>query len=271
VSLRGAPFLYVFYETASLPRQRELCEHILGLRVIENQFHPPHEYHGLVKYDGGQIILSLNLAREARFGKDASDGLVTVLSVDSEEAVLDKLRLYGYTPSRETGSLFTDAYGHHYVFNSASDSSTGAGHEVVPAVQELRLTVSDLTSSLIFYGDTLGLELLDQTDSTARFATGTIDLVIQQSQVAPDGRPIRYSTYLLVFYTDGIEARRDALIERGLVFKSHHVGYSDIGGSTRFLDPSGHTYCLYEPSDESLTWGSGYKVKELIANQAVAG
>jgi hypothetical protein len=81
MSLCGAPLLYVFYETASLERQRSFCEDILGLPVIENQFHPPHEFHGLVKYDGGQIILSLNLSKEAKFHRCASDGLTTVLSV----------------------------------------------------------------------------------------------------------------------------------------------------------------------------------------------
>ena len=269
MSLRDAPLLYVFYETASLERERELCEDILGLEVIENQFHPPHEYHGLVKYDGGGTILSLNLAREARFGKDASDGLITVLSVEDEEAICDRLSRYGYRPPREAGGLFTDDYGHHYMFNSATGPTVPHATKL-PAVQEFRLIVSDLPASVAFYGEILGLELLAQTEDSARFATGTTDIVLQQGQVAPDGRPTRYTTILIVFYTYKIVERWETLMERGLVFKSHHVGFSDIGGSVRFFDPSGHTYCLYEPSDESLTWGSGPKVRELIAEQALA-
>jgi hypothetical protein len=58
---------------------------------------------------------------------------------------------------------------------------------------------------------------------------------------------------------------RQALVQRGLHFKGTRVGYSDIGGTTRFVDPSGHVFCLYEPSQESLTWGSGSKVKEITA------
>jgi catechol 2,3-dioxygenase-like lactoylglutathione lyase family enzyme len=269
VSLRDAPLLYIFYETASLERQRELCEDILGLEVIEAQFHPPHEYHGLVKYDAGGTILSLNLAREARFGKDASDGLITVLNVENEEAIFEKLREQGYNPPRESGGLFTDDYGHHYIFNRATGPSATPAAKL-PAVQEFRLVVSDLQASVPFYGEILGLELLEQTDDTARFATGTTDIVLQQSQVAPDGRPTRYTTYLIVFYTYKIVERWETLMERGLVFKSHHVGFSDIGGSVRYFDPSGHTFCLYEPSDESLTWGSGPKVRELIAERALA-
>ncbi len=275
MSLRGAPLLYIFYETASLPRQRELCEDVFGLPVIENQFHPPHEYHGLVKYDAGGTILSLNLAREARFEKEASDGFVTVLSVDSEEALRDRLRAHGYTPPKEAGSLFTDAYGHHYTFRGRSGApANGRGPSPVPAVpplpsgptvQELRLTVSDLAASVTFYRDTLGLELLEQHDETARFATGTVDLVIERGQLAPDGRPPRYTTYLIVFYTYQIERMWETLQRRGLVFKSHRVGFSDIGSTVRFFDPSGHTFCLYEPSEESLGWGSGPKVRELMS------
>jgi catechol 2,3-dioxygenase-like lactoylglutathione lyase family enzyme len=259
MSLRAAPLLYVFYETASLPHQRELCERILGLRVIENQFYPPHEYHGLVKYDGGQIILSLNLLKEGRFRQDVSDAFITVLSVDDEEAVWEQLRQHGYT-TQKPGSLFTDAYGHHYLFRSANTN-----HHVGPAVQELRLTVNDFDASLAFYRDILDLELLDQADRTARFATGTVDLVIQQGQTAPDGRTARYHTYLIVFYTEDIFEKRDVLVQRGLV-RSPRVGSSDIGYTTRFTDPSGHTYCLYKPSEESLTWESGPKVMEIVAN-----
>jgi predicted enzyme related to lactoylglutathione lyase len=266
MSLRVAPLLYVFYETASIPRQRALYESALGLPVIENQFHPPHEYHGLVKYDAGQIILSLNLAREARFAKDASDGLTTVLAVDSVGALSDRLRSEGYSAEIEEGSLFTDAYGHHYLFYNS-----GTSHTNTPSVRELRLTVRDFDTSLAYYGEILDLALLEQTADSARFATGTVDLVIQRGVLAPDGRPPRYTTYLIVFYTRGVTEQWEALKERGLVFKSHHVVTTDIGDTMRFIDPSGHTFCLYEPSEESLAWGSGAKVREIITEAVGTG
>ena len=265
MTLHGAPLLYVFFYTAALSRQRELCERILGLPVIENQFHPPHEYHGLVKYDGGNIILSLNLARESRFQKDASDGLITVLSVDKTAYVQERLRQHGYTPPQETNGVFTDAYGHHYIFRNASPSAAEATRHALPAVQELRLTVGDLSTSIAFYAGLLGLDPLKRTANQARFATGTVDLVLQAARAAPDGRALRYSTYLIVFYAENILETREALVRRGLHFTGTRVGFSDIGGTARFVDPSGHIFCLYEPSQESLTWGSGSKVKELIA------
>ncbi len=263
MNLHNAPLLYVFYETFSLEHQREFCERALGLPVIENQFHPPHEYHGLVKYDGGQVILSLNLSNQRKFLNDASDGMITVMDVDDMMALCERMRNCGYDPPK-TGALFTDTYGHHYIFHQAPLASD----QRLPAVRELLLTVTDLSASIAYYGDILGLELLEQDKDQARFATGTIDLLLSVGQVAPDKRAIRYDKYLIVFYTQDIEATHAGLIERGLRFKAGRVGRSDIGGTARFADPSGHVLCLYEPSEESLTWGSGAKVRELTASSA---
>jgi catechol 2,3-dioxygenase-like lactoylglutathione lyase family enzyme len=262
MSLYNAPLLYVFFETFALEHQREFCERVIGLPVIENQFYPPHEYHGLVKYDGGQVVLSLNLSSERKFQNDASDGMITVMAVDDEMTLHERLRRYGYTPPQEAGSLFTDAYGHHYIFRATPPASA----QSLPVVQELRLTVTDLPASLAFYGGILGLDLLEQTQDQARFATGTVDLVLELGAAAPDGRPIRHDKCLIVFYGANIEGVHAALIRRGLQFKASRVGYSDIGGTARFADPSGHVLCLYEPSEESLTWGSGAKVKAIIAS-----
>jgi hypothetical protein len=70
----------------------------------------------------------------------------------------------------------------------------------------------------------------------------------------------------MVFYTaDVVDAER-ALRARGVAFSSS-AGFSDIGGTARFRDPSGHTFCLYQPSAESLTWGSAGKVAELMTTR----
>ncbi|HEU4324157.1 MAG TPA: VOC family protein [Roseiflexaceae bacterium] len=260
MSLHHAPLLYVFFETSNLEHQRMFCERVLGLPVIENQFHPPHEYHGLVKYDGGRLILSLNLSSERKFQQDASDGMVTVLDVD-RAAVLERLRAHGYQPPDGPDGLLTDTYGHHYLLREAP----AAGG---PAVQELRLTVADLAASVEFYSRVLGLELLERGNGQARLATGTVDLLLQAGALAPDGKTIRHDKYLIVFYAADIAATHAELIQRGLVFKATRVGYSDIGGTARFADPSGHVLCIYEPSEESLTWGSGAKVREIAASSA---
>src|SRR5690349_13666307 len=120
MSLRWSPLLYIFLEVSSLPRQREFLEHVLGLRVIENQFHPPHEHHGLVKYDAGGSILSLNLWVQSKFQGDSSDGMVTVFSADREKEILERLGERGYSLPERPGSVFTDVDDHHYVLLPAS-------------------------------------------------------------------------------------------------------------------------------------------------------
>ena len=267
MSLRDAPLLYVFYETCFFDAQREFFERIVGLPVIENQFHPPHERHGLVKYDGGQLILSLNLNVERTFQVDASDGLVTVVTTERAEEITSRLGPHSFARRSGSSDVFTDACGHHYTFRFPSRTSR-LGHDSAGLhVPELHLIVNSVATSIPFYAEILDLALKEHTVSSARFATGTVDLILTEGEVAPDGRPTRHDTYLLVFHTGNIDALRETLVQRGLIFKGKRVGISDIGGTARFTDPDGHTFCLYQPSDESLTWGSGGKVKELAMSR----
>jgi catechol 2,3-dioxygenase-like lactoylglutathione lyase family enzyme len=268
VSLRRSSLLYVFFETHQLTRQRELLESVIGLPVIEVESHQPHHRHGVVKYDAGNLIISLNLSTPSRFGKAGSDALATVFTIEPAWPINERLRNDEGVLTAHDGGLFTDMHGHHYVFRSARADRTARLRW--PAVNELRLTVGDLAASVSFYRDILGLELLDQVENMARFATGTVSLVLESNQIAADGRRLRHNTYLLVFHTSDIEQTRAALMQRGLVFKNRRVGFSEIGGTIRFKDPSGHPFCLYEPSAESLTWGSGRKVMEVVASRAMA-
>jgi predicted enzyme related to lactoylglutathione lyase len=265
VSLRRSPLLYVFLETRQLTRQRELLESLIGLPVIEVESHLPHERHGVVKYDAGNLIISLNLAGSSRFRGDGSDALGTVLTVDPAWHIDEQLRNNTGLATAQGRGLFTDMHGHHFLLRSAPVDRTG--HLRWPAVEELRLRVADLAVSVPFYRDVLGLDLLVQAENTAHFATGTVRLVLECGQVAADGRHLRRNTYLLVFYSKDIEQTRAALMQRGLVFKTQRVGSGEIGWTIRFEDPSGHRFCLYEPSAESLTWGSGEKVMEIVADR----
>jgi catechol 2,3-dioxygenase-like lactoylglutathione lyase family enzyme len=259
VRLRHAPLLYVFYETRVLERQRQLLETILGLPVIEVDPRQPRHRHGVVKYDGGTLVISLNLSTARRFRQDSSDALVAVFDIDPAWGVAERLG------SGDHG-LFTDAHGHHYVVRPAA--TCGQAGPVPPRIAELRLRVEDLTASVRFYRDVLGLELLGQTAGIARLATGTIPLVLERGPEAVDGRKSRYDTYLLVFHTADIEATRASLAAKGLTFSSGNVGTREIGATIRFNDPSGHRFCLYKPSAESLTWGSGPRVKEIVAGSS---
>jgi catechol 2,3-dioxygenase-like lactoylglutathione lyase family enzyme len=247
--------MFVFQDVSDLARGRALLERELGLRLIENQFHPPHEHHGLTKYDAGGTIVSLNLFAGRRFRDDSSDGLVMVYRTTDPDRLRDRLTGWGTW----RGPLFTDPDGHHYHFTGG----VPAGSLTID-LAEVRLAVPRLADAVPFYRDVLGLRVSEHGPAGVRFATGTTDLVLDERPAAPDGKPVRHNACLAVFHTPDVLAAHRTLADSGLVF-TQGPGFSDIGGTARFLDPSGHTFCLYEPSAESLGWGSGAKVTELAS------
>ncbi|HKS99831.1 MAG TPA: VOC family protein [Rugosimonospora sp.] len=234
MSLLHAPLVYLFLETYALAEQRAFLESVAGLPVIEEETNPSHR-HGVVKYDAGSLVVSLNLSPATRFTPSTSDGLATAFA--------------------RGDTWRTDPHGHHYVLAAAP----GAAAEVA----ELRLRVTDLDASVAFYRDVLGLRPLPG----AAFATGTVPIVLRPGGTAEDGRRIRYDTYLLVFHTDDVDRTRTELTARGLVFTGRAVGSKEIGRTIRFTDPSGHRFCLYEPSEEVLTWPSGPTVRRILSGQ----
>ena len=78
--ISDARVLYLFLEIVDLDPARHFFEQVIGLPLIEVEPHMPHHRHGVVKYDGGSLILSLNLAKWPNFDPDASDALVTAVS-----------------------------------------------------------------------------------------------------------------------------------------------------------------------------------------------
>jgi predicted enzyme related to lactoylglutathione lyase len=256
VTLANAPVLYVFLDVADVPRQRATLEQALGLPVIEVEPHQPHERHGVVKYDAGDVILSLNSSTPRKFDRSESDALAIVLDVPPECLDRHTLRAHGALGAHPEGLLFTDPNGHHILLRRS-------GGVEAPRVTELRLTVEDLEAALPFYTELVGLELLALGDE-ACLRTGTVPLVLGQSSRAPDGRSPQRRTVLTVFHTHSVESTRMTLEGRGVTFANVRAYFTEIGGTIRFLDPSGNRFCLYEPSPECLTWGSGPKVEQIV-------
>lgn len=243
--LADAPLMFVFLDISSLPHHRRFLEQTLRLQVIENQFHPPHEHHGLVKYDAGGTILSINLFAERKFRSTATDAVTLVC-----RTAVDGLP-----------ETFTDTDGHHYEFHRMSPADPALLTDIVA----VRLAVTDLADSMRFYRDVLGLHPVGPEPAGYRFRTGSLDLVLHESTVDPE--LVRYNACLLVFYTADCADAEQALRRRGLQFRSS-TGFSDIGGTARFNDPTGHVFCLYQPSAESLEWGSAAKVLDLMTGGA---
>jgi catechol 2,3-dioxygenase-like lactoylglutathione lyase family enzyme len=235
VNLRHCPLLYIFLETHKVANQRAFLESVVGLPIIEIETNPGNR-HGVIKYDAGTVVLSLNLSPASRFREDTSDGFAMAFAG-------------GHI-------LCTDHHGHHFLLGDCP-----------PSVTELRLRVDNLGASVGFYRDILGLEPLHIAPDAARFATGTVPIILEHQPLAADGRRIRYDTYLLVFYTADINHMRASLGAAGLTFTGRSIGSKDIGHTIRFADPSGHRFCLYEPSEEVLTWSSGQKVREILAGR----
>lgn len=249
-----ARLLYLFLEVVDLRAARNFFERTIGFPLIEVEPHMPHHRHGIVKYDGNSIVLSLNLSKWSRFDRHASDALVSVIGTDAAD-LGERLARSDFGTSSKQRGVFTERHGHHFEFRQKPSGP--------PTIEEVRLTVADLDASIRFYRDMLDIPLVHRDSSTARFAAGRLDLVLQQGVAAADGRRLQQWSYLPVFHTPDIMATQRELIARGVFFRHAMPGFSEIGGSSRFEDPSGHTLCLYQPSEECLTWGSGPKVIEL--------
>jgi len=261
MSLRTAPLLYVFYETSRIRQQRELFESVIGVPVIEVEPHLPHHRHGVFKYDGGGIILSHNMSGPSRFRPGESDALVTAFAVPGDWSA-DRLLATGMVEPHP-GGVYTDAEGRHFAFVP----TPGLERTVV---EELRLIVPDLEAAADFYGGVLELEPLEHGGDHARFATGSVPIRLVRGERGPDGGRLRHHSYLVVFHTGEIDETYHALAGWGVEFKQPRVGYSEIGGTVRFDDPSGQRLCLYAPSGECLEWESGPKVLEIAGGQALA-
>ena len=271
MTMQSAPIVYLFHETSQLPSQRTFFEMVLGLPLIEVEPHLPHHRHGVVKYDAGNIVLSLNLTGPSRFATTESDAIASLFAeAPAVPSVVDRLRSMpklGVLRADDPFVLFTDRNGHHYRFVGREPPAPGGG--TAPIVSRLHLCVQDLAATLEFYVRRLGLTLLDCSARRAVVATGSVDLEFEERALTVDGRHPRTSTSLVVFHTPDVEATTRALVSRGVVFRSQHAGTSEIGATIRFDDPSGHRLCLYQPSEECLTWGSGPKVMEIAAGRAL--
>ena len=236
MSLRNASLLYLFLETPHVDEQQHFLETIVRLPVIETDTNPRSK-HGLVKFDAGSLMISLNRSPLRRFPPDSSDGILTIFAQGS--------------------TRITDRVGHHYLL-------AGTSNNIRPKAVELVLQVNELASSMTFYRDVLGFEPLHVGRAGATFRTGTIPISLIVGRCAVDGKRIRYTSYLLVFHTPHIERTSTCLTSNGVAFSSKRISEAPPGKTRRFRDPSGHQFCLYEPSPEALQWPSGPKLRQIV-------
>lgn len=240
MNLRNASLLYLFLETPQVDEQQHFLETIVRLPVIETDTNPRSK-HGLVKFDAGSLMISLNRSPFRRFPPDSSDGMLTIFAQGS--------------------TRITDRVGHHYLLD-------GISNDIPPRAVELVLHVGELASSITFYRDVLGFEPIHVGRAGATFRTGTIPISLTVGSSAIDGRRIRYTSYLLVLHTPDIERTSECLTSNGVAFSSKRISESPPGRTLRFKDPSGHQFCLYQPSPAALEWPSGPKLRQIVGGVA---
>jgi predicted enzyme related to lactoylglutathione lyase len=263
MSLWSSKIVYIFIDTSDLSAQRVFFEDVIGLEVIESDFHPPHHRHGVVKYNAQNTILALNIA-DSGFHWEGSDCVVTQLTATAarEAEIYADLQIHGHLAPPQPGAVFSDRDNHQFAVRRPP-SANGLDNPGQVAINGLHLQVNDLSMSHHFYSDLLGLELLNKTGDSLVFSAGDLRLSLH---LKPCGRAEPRRGFLIVFSTPDIQETHHELQDRGVEFKAP-VRFSEIGGTVRFVDPTGHVYCLYQPSQECLEWDSGPTLIGIISGE----
>jgi catechol 2,3-dioxygenase-like lactoylglutathione lyase family enzyme len=249
---------FVFLDVTDPPAARARFEGVFGLPVLEQRFHPPHHHHGLLKYDAGGVILALNQADPRTFERSRRDGLAMVLDAGRAGPIREAGARLGLPIPARTVATFADPDNHLFQLRER-----GVGDDTGCRIAELRLEADDLPAASRFCRDTLRFEPVGEGPAWHRFRSGDLHVVLTGRLDPAGGPPARKHGYLLVLLTPRIAATVDELARLGVAFP-RPVGTSKIGRTVRFHDPSGHPFCLYEPSPESLDWESGPKVRAML-------
>jgi predicted enzyme related to lactoylglutathione lyase len=128
----------------------------------------------------------------------------------------------------------------------------------------LFIYVGDLEASREFYEKKVGLRVLEEDAGAVKYDAGEIILALNRANdygIIVEPRPDDSS--MIVFHVDDIDAMRSALEGRGVKFSGATERY-DIGATAVFYDLDGHCLCLYEPSEEALTWPSADKIRAIL-------
>jgi predicted enzyme related to lactoylglutathione lyase len=126
------------------------------------------------------------------------------------------------------------------------------------------LYVSEIAATRDFYANLVGLPILESEERAVKFDTGEIMLALNlASDFSIELTGERDKSQLIVFHTEAIDEKRAELEGLGVVFSGATLRY-EIGATATFYDPDGHCILLYEPSEESLTWPSGTKVRSVV-------
>jgi predicted enzyme related to lactoylglutathione lyase len=260
MSLNSNPVVMIFLDTTSIERARHFFENVIGLSTVENQFHPPHHYHGLFKYDAGNAILALNLGRSVNDRAGLRDGILTILEMPDAKRRLGMAIESGLCTPVGNGAI-VDRDGHCFAFIEAMPSCT------VAAIHRIVYFGDPRTPLRAFFQQQLRLEPCQ--DDSLSFRAGRIWMSVAADD--PDvGPSMCHDTYLTVFHAPDIRRTAATLLASGVPLMGA-PRFTSIGGTVRFSDPAGHQFCLYQPDERCFDWGSGPKLAELIGSANASG
>lgn len=115
-------------------------------------------------------------------------------------------------------------------------------------IASVMLGVRDLTNSLIFYREKLGLKIKMQEPQLALLDAGPVTLGLSPGHVrlAPQ---VNGATEI-VFQVDNVRATRQALIERGVAFMNEPRQVTPTEWAAHFRDPDGHLLSIFGPEGQ---------------------
>jgi predicted enzyme related to lactoylglutathione lyase len=114
----------------------------------------------------------------------------------------------------------------------------------------LMLGVSDLTKSMAFYRDQLGLTLQQEIPNDfAFFIAGSITLALSIGHAKALGGAKPGATEI-VFSVDDVTAAYDALRSRGVVFTREPRNVAGTMWAANFTDPDGHQLSVFGPKKQ---------------------
>jgi catechol 2,3-dioxygenase-like lactoylglutathione lyase family enzyme len=284
---------YVFLYVSDLERSRAFYERVVGLRVLE-------EDPDAVKYDTGDVVLALNRASDygVVLRPDRDDSVLVVFHTPDLDATRADLISRGaeFDPTLryEIGATacFYDPDGHCLCLYEPSEdaltwpsarkilsvlggapargASMGGDGLSASKIVYVFLFVSDADRTTAFYRDRLGLEVVEEDPESGVVKYDAGGFVLATHRVGGDAAcavEMDLSPPKSVSFTvlaPDIESAYAELGRRGLAFDGG-IHRSPIGAIARFNDPDGHMFYLYTPSEESLTWPSGPRLRELTA------
>src|SRR5262249_17476579 len=155
----------------------------------------------------------------------ASEGVIMVFSATplKEAHIYAELQIHSYPVPQQPRGIFVDQDYHHYAMCRSASAPLWATDQPPICLQELRLGVADISKSIYFYRETLGLALLEQDERSASFATGNVKIVLQDWCLLTGKPPNRPNGALIVFHTEDILQTYAALSKNGLKFNSEIV------------------------------------------------